>query len=61
MAQRLSEAGFTNVVNLEGSIFEWANQGHPVYREDRAVALVHPYDAVWGLLLKKDLRAPLEK
>ena len=57
MAEQLSGAGFTNVVNLEGAIFEWANEGHPVYRDDRVVLQVHPYDAVWGLLLKKELRA----
>ena len=57
MAQRLREAGFTNVVNLEGSIFEWANEGRSVYRHDRAVRQVHPYDEIWGFLLKKELRA----
>lgn len=57
LAQRLGAAGFTNVVNLEGSIFAWANEGHPVYRDDRPVRQVHPYDTVWGRLLKKELRA----
>ncbi len=57
MAERLREAGFTNVSNLEGSIFEWANEDHPVYRGDRVVQQVHPYDKIWGLLLKKELHA----
>ena len=57
LAQRLTEAGFTNVVNLEGSIFEWANEGRSVYRDDRAVRQVHPYNTVWGQLLNKDLHA----
>lgn len=57
LAERLAEAGFTNVVNLEGSIFMWANEGRPVYRAGRAVGQVHPYDAVWGRLLKKELHA----
>ena len=57
MAQRLAEAGFTNVVNLEGSLFAWANEGRPVYRDDRAVRQVHPYDRVWGRFLKKELHA----
>ena len=30
--------------NLEGSIFEWANSGRPVYRGDVEVDRVHPYD-----------------
>lgn len=57
MAARLAEAGFTNVVNLEGSIFAWANEDRAVYRRDRAVQQVHPYDAVWGRLLKKEVHA----
>jgi rhodanese-related sulfurtransferase len=57
MAARLQEAGFTNVTNLEGSIFEWANEGRPVYRDGERVDEVHPYDAVWGKLLDEDLRA----
>ena len=57
MAQRLAEAGFTNVVNLEGSIFAWANEDRAVYRADHIVQQVHPYDAVWGRLLKKALHA----
>ena len=57
MARRLTAAGFTNVVNLEGSLFAWANEGRPVYRAGRAVRQVHPYDAAWGLLLKKELHA----
>lgn len=57
LAERLEEAGFTNVVNLEGSIFAWANEGRPVYRGDRRVRAVHPYDSVWGRLLNEELRA----
>ena len=48
--------GFTNVRNLEGSIFEWANQGHPVERAGAPVNEVHPYDESWGTLLREDLR-----
>ena len=61
MAARLREAGFTNVRNLEGSIFAWANEGRPVYRAGVAVPEVHPYDARWGLLLDKARRAPLPR
>lgn len=55
VADRLQTAGFTNVRNLEGSIFEWANSGHPVYQGDRRVHQVHPYDQLWGKLLNPDL------
>jgi hypothetical protein len=57
MAERLQKAGFTNVMNLEGSIFQWANEGRPVYRDAAEVQQVHPYDGIWGKLLDKDLRA----
>lgn len=59
--ERLREKGFTNVSNLEGSIFEWANRGYPVYREGEVVQQVHPYDKQWGLLLKRDLRTYVPK
>ena len=60
MAERLRAAGFTAVMNLEGSIFQWANEGRPVYRGDSVVQNVHPYDARWGLLLEAERRAPIE-
>ena len=56
-AKKLGEAGFTNVVNLEGSIFRWANEGRPVFRGSRKTGEVHPYNRTWGMLLKKRLRA----
>jgi len=57
VAQALRNQGFTNVANLDGSIFRWANEGRPVYREGRPVAAVHPYDATWGRLLADSLHA----
>ena len=44
------------VWNLEGSIFEWANSGRPVYRGNDEVDRVHPYDSQWGKLLEPHLR-----
>lgn len=57
VAQTLQAQGFTNVANLKGSIFRWANDGRPVYRDGRRVAAVHPYDATWGTLLVDSLHA----
>ena len=61
IAEALSAAGFSNVSNLEGSIFAWANEGRPIVQNagtaaDSAAARVHPYDRIWGKLLKKELR-----
>ncbi len=55
-AERLMEQGFSRVKNLEGSIFEWANQGLPVVRDGKEVSQVHPYNRRWGRLLDKKLR-----
>jgi len=57
VAARLREQGFTNVSNLQGSIFQWANEGHPVVRNGQMVQAVHPYDATWGRLLDDSLHA----
>ena len=51
LARRLDELGYKQVRNLEGSLFEWANEGRPLYSGDRRVQKVHPYDSDWGPLL----------
>jgi rhodanese-related sulfurtransferase len=60
MAERLRLAGFTNVRNLEGSIFAWANEHRPLVHKDERVTRVHPYNGFWGRLLNDDARAPLK-
>jgi rhodanese-related sulfurtransferase len=61
MATRLRAAGFTNVQNLAGSIFQWANEHRPLVQGEQPVSRVHPYNAFWGRLLAEDVRAPLQK
>jgi len=61
LATKLREAGFTNVRNLEGSIFQWANEHRPLVREDQPVTTVHPYSSLWGRLLTDDVRGPMER
>ena len=56
-AQRLRRAGFTNVRNLEGSIFAWANESRPLTEDGHPAEQVHPYNKTWGLLLKPARRA----
>ncbi len=53
LAQQLVKQGYHNVYNLEGSIFEWANKGLPVYNHGKQVNKVHPYNWWWGGLLNK--------
>jgi rhodanese-related sulfurtransferase len=56
IARQLKEKGFTNVKNLRGSIFMWANENRPLMGlfSDKA----HPYNARWGALLDKQHHAP---
>jgi rhodanese-related sulfurtransferase len=57
LAHWLAGQGYTNVRNLAGSIFQWANEDRPVFRDERPTTEVHPYDRRWGLLLESRLRA----
>jgi rhodanese-related sulfurtransferase len=52
LAEKLMAAGFSNVANLEGSIFAWVNEGRPVVGPDgEATTRVHPFSDRWGALL----------
>ena len=57
LAQRLRQDGLTNVMNLEGSIFAWANENRPLEADGRAVTTVHPYNRTFGRLLAPGRRA----
>ena len=54
-AASLIRSGLENVFNLQGSIFQWANERRPVIRDGKAVNVVHPYDHRWGVLLDSEL------
>lgn len=53
LAQHLSLIGYKNVFNLEGSIFQWSNEGRAVYQGKQVVQQVHPYNWFWGYLLRE--------
>jgi len=57
LVQKLTDQGYQNVYNLEGSIFEWANRGLPVFNQGKPVNKVHPYNWWWGRLLNKAYHA----
>lgn len=59
LATRLQEAGF-NVVNLEGSIFKWANEGRPLVNDGGPADRVHAFDPTWGKLLNEELRTGVD-
>lgn len=56
---QLKRRGFTDVVNLHGSLFEWANQGHAVENAaGEATNQIHTYSKKWSeYLLNSDYEA----
>ncbi len=54
ITKKLRDAGFTNARNLYGGIFEWVNQGHPVFNSQNIrTDSVHAYGRFWGQWLDK--------
>ncbi len=48
IAARLKLAGFTQVFNHFGGIFDWTNRGYEVLNlNDESVRRVHPYNRFW--------------
>ncbi|QFS48391.1 rhodanese domain-containing protein [Nostoc sphaeroides CCNUC1] len=52
LAQQLNETGMKCIYNLSGGIFHWANEGRLIFKDDQSTQVVHPYNAIWGKLLK---------
>ncbi len=53
IAERLLAAGFSDVYNLYGGIFEWVNQENPVVDADGETNKVHAFSRTWGIWLKE--------
>lgn len=51
----LRDMGYTSVFNLYGGIFDWANNGYPIYNKSGECMKVHPYNNKWGKWLKPEL------
>lgn len=50
---QLRHAGFTNVRNLYGGIFEWVNEGQPIVTAaNQPTTRVHAYSPTWGIWLR---------
>ena len=56
VAEKLIGAGFTQVSNLYGGIFEWANQGRALNNEEGPTRAVHAYNRSWSKWLKKGVK-----
>lgn len=51
---QLKRAGFTNVRNLYGGLFEWVNEGQPVVTAaNQPTDRVHAYSLIWGIWLQR--------
>lgn len=57
LADRLRKAGVMEISNLEGSIFQWANEGRPLEANGKPADKVHPYNATFGKMLDEPRRA----
>lgn len=52
IGEKLKKAGYSNVSNLYGGIFEWVNQGNKVYNAEGETKLVHAYSKEWAKWIK---------
>jgi len=57
LAERLTAAGAAQAMNLEGSLFKWANEGRPMLRDGEITDRAHPYNKKYGRMLRESLRA----
>ena len=49
IGERIKQLGFTEVYNLYGSIFEWANKGYQLVDiNNKPVKSIHTYNALWS-------------
>jgi len=57
IADKLKQAGYANVSNLYGGIFEWVNQGNVVVDEKgTATENIHAYSKAWSVWLNKGVK-----
>ena len=57
IAEKLQAAGYKNVLNLYGGIFEWKNNNFPVYNlEEKETEDVHTFSKTWSKWLLKGNR-----
>lgn len=53
IGEKLQRAGYQHVYMLYGGLYEWVNQGNPVYnRQDIQTTEIHVYDKNWSRWLE---------
>lgn len=50
---KLAEKGVVAAFNLQGGIFRWYNEGNLVVNAHGPTDKIHPYDKIWGALVKE--------
>jgi rhodanese-related sulfurtransferase len=54
ISEKLKDAGYTNIKNLYGGIFEWKNKGYSVYdSSNKETQKVHAFSKHWVKYLSK--------
>lgn len=57
IADSLINAGYNNVKNLYGGIFEWKNKNYPIYNlNNKQTDSIHAFSEEWGKWLKKGIK-----
>jgi len=57
VGEKLKFAGYKNVKNLYGGIFQWVNEGHPVVnRKNHLTDSVHTYNRNWSQWLTNGIK-----
>ena len=57
IGHKIKKAGYLNVFNLWGGIFEWKNEGRQVVdANNKPTENVHAYSKKWGVYLKKGIK-----
>jgi rhodanese-related sulfurtransferase len=51
VGEKLKQAGYKNVYNLYGGIFEWKNRFNLVYNDVGETEDIHAYGMAWGIWL----------
>ncbi len=55
IAKEIIGAGYTNVQNMFGGIFEWINEGYPVFDSmGKSTQNIHAYSRMWGMFVNSN-------
>ncbi|HEV8083774.1 MAG TPA: rhodanese-like domain-containing protein [Chitinophagaceae bacterium] len=55
IAKEIIDAGYTNVNNMFGGIFEWINEGYPIFDSmGKSTQNIHAYSRMWGIFVNSN-------